>query len=77
MHIHKKFRIETLKLLRHVSILRSSSRSHTFLAKVTIKISNWLISLHKQGVVTPDVNYSWRTAPLTSKVAFLIFIQQI
>jgi len=26
---------------------------------------------------TPDVNYSGRTAPLTSKVAFYIFIQQI
>ena len=26
---------------------------------------------------TPNVNYSWRTAPLTSKVAFYIFIQQI
>jgi len=27
--------------------------------------------------LTPDVNYSGRTAPLTSKVAFYIFIQQI
>jgi len=26
---------------------------------------------------TPNVNYIWRTAPLTSKVAFYIFIQQI
>ena len=26
---------------------------------------------------TPNVNYSWRTAPLTSKIAFYIFIQQI
>ena len=26
---------------------------------------------------TPNVNYSWRTAPLTSKNAFYIFIQQI
>ena len=26
---------------------------------------------------TPNVNYSGRTAPLTSKVAFYIFIQQI
>ena len=26
---------------------------------------------------TPNVNYTWRTAPLTSKVAFYIFIQQI
>jgi len=25
----------------------------------------------------PNVNYSGRTAPLTSKVAFYIFIQQI
>ena len=25
----------------------------------------------------PNVNYSWRTAPLTSKIAFYIFIQQI
>jgi len=27
--------------------------------------------------LTPNVNYSGRTAPLTSKVAFYIFIQQI
>ena len=28
-------------------------------------------------LLTPNVNYSGRTAPLTSKVAFHIFIQQI
>jgi len=27
--------------------------------------------------LTPNVNYSGRTAPLTSNVAFYIFIQQI
>jgi len=27
--------------------------------------------------LTPNVNYSGRTAPLTSKVAFYVFIQQI
>ena len=27
--------------------------------------------------LTPNVNYSGRTAPLTSKAAFYIFIQQI
>ena len=27
--------------------------------------------------LTPNVNYSGRTAPLTSEVAFYIFIQQI
>jgi len=27
--------------------------------------------------LTPNVNYSGRTAPLTSKVEFYIFVQQI
>ena len=29
------------------------------------------------NLLTPNVNYSGRTAPLTSKVAFYIFIQQM
>jgi len=29
------------------------------------------------NLLTPNVDYSGRTAPLTSKVAFYIFIQQI
>jgi len=36
------------------------------------EILPWFIILLK-----PNVNYSGRTAPLTSKVAFYIFIQQI
>ena len=32
---------------------------------------------HSFNLLTPNVNYSGRTAPLTSKVAFYIFIQQI
>jgi len=28
------------------------------------------------NLLAPNVNYSWRTAPLTSKVAFYIFIKQ-
>ena len=32
---------------------------------------------HIYNLLTPNVNYSGRTAPLTSKVAFYIFIQQI
>jgi len=35
------------------------------------------IQLTKFNLLTPNVNYSGRTAPLTSKVAFYIFIQQI
>ena len=35
----------------------------------------WLES--KINLFTPNVNYSGRTAPLTSKVAFYIFIQQV
>jgi len=29
------------------------------------------------NLLTPNVNYSGRTAPLISKVAFYVFIQQI
>ena len=43
----------------------------------------FLITFLSPGIATsinllmPNVNYSGRTAPLTSKVAFYIFIQQI
>ena len=33
--------------------------------------------LRNFNLLTPNVNYSGRTAPLTSKVSFYIFIQQI
>jgi len=36
-----------------------------------------IIRHHDINLLTPNVNYSGRTAPLTSKVAFYIFIQQI
>jgi len=35
------------------------------------------IAIFMLNLLTPNVNYSWRTAPLTSKVAFYICIQQI
>jgi len=35
------------------------------------------LMVKKVNLLTPNVNYSGRTAPLTSKVAFYIFIQQI
>jgi len=35
------------------------------------------VKLLELNLLTPNVNYSGRTAPLTSKVAFYIFIQQI
>jgi len=33
--------------------------------------------IYPLNLLTPNVNYSGRTAPLTSKVVFYIFIQQI
>jgi hypothetical protein len=39
-----------------------------------------LLSTHKPlciNLLTPNVNYTGRTSPLTSKVSFYIFIQQI
>ena len=38
---------------------------------------NCIIISNTINLLTPNVNYSGRTAPLTSKVAFYIFIQQI
>ena len=40
-------------------------------------ISAWDLPCFLLNLLTPNVNYSGRTAPLTSKVAFYIFIQQI
>jgi len=37
----------------------------------------WGVIVLAFNLLTPNVNYSGRTAPLTSKVAFYIFIQQI
>jgi len=44
---------------------------------VKLKIQNCNIRSSVVNLLTPNVNYSGRTAPLTSKVAFYIFIQQI
>ena len=53
------------------SIFFSEIREH-WIEKHFFLPLKWLINL-----LTPNVNYSGRTAPLTSKVAFYIFIQQI
>jgi len=37
----------------------------------------FLVEFRYSYLLTPNVNYSGRTAPLTSKVTFYIFIQQI
>ena len=57
--------------------LRRSSRSqgkstHMGTPNLSANSPSMVINL-----LTPNVNYSGRTAPLTSKVAFYIFIQQI
>jgi len=50
-----------------------NSNKYFFLAKYYItQIQGTFFNL-----LMPNVNYSGRTAPLTSKVAFYIFIQQI
>ena len=43
----------------------------------TMKIIVCLLCSCWINLLTPNVNYSGRTAPLTSKVAFYVFIQQI
>jgi len=40
-------------------------------------LNNFFFENRSINLLTPNVNYSGRTAPLTSKVAFYLFIQQI
>jgi len=43
-----------------------------------LRSENWPVNKDTLiNLLKPNVNYSGRTAPLTSKVAFYIFIQQI
>ena len=46
---------------------------------ISTKLIILLLIYHRQNLnlLKPNVNYSGRTVPLTSKVAFYIFIQQI
>ena len=46
-----------------------------FSSKIFLNISG--VKIGSFNLLTPNVNYSGRTAPLTSKVAFYMFIQQI
>jgi len=39
--------------------------------------TKFMLISYSINLLTPNVNYSGRTAPLTSKVAFYVFIQQI
>jgi len=71
-----------VKLAKGVSTLHTTSEhgvssittadAHTSAASCRLNWRPCLFNLYK-----PNVNYSWRTAPLTSKIAFYIFIQQI
>jgi len=61
-----------IMLLCHASPMPCQSHPLTEPNTRCLTTENPVINLY-----TPNVNYSWRTAPLTSKVAFYIFIQQI
>jgi len=58
------------------SVLEISFVSHE-LQNIPIDWNYEIRCDQKINLLTPNVNYSGRTAPLTSKVVFYIFIQQI
>jgi len=58
-------------------ILRQIYFFSSFLAFLNLCVCVWTSNFVQFNLLTPNVNYSGRTAPLTSKVAFYIFIQQI
>ena len=56
--------------------LHETSRSMCFITgTISGSVVTWEVSLFRRmfNLKTPNVNYSWRTAPLTSKVSFFIF----
>ena len=59
-------------VLRAVAVLIVSFE--LYFSHVVLYVSKLGVKLN---LLMPNANYSWRTAPLTSKVAFYIFIQQI
>ena len=46
-------------------------------ARMTKSAEKMALRFQHLNLLTPNVKYSGRTAPLTSKIAFYIFIQQI
>ena len=74
------FKIRFNIILPSTPISSKSSPSFRFPHQNHVPISSLLHACHMPcpiNLLTPNVNYSGRTAPLTSKVAFYIFIQQI
>jgi len=69
--------IRTLKMCFVCIILFVSSRKEIMLSMSSFRFSFPLTTDCILNLLTPNANYSGHTAPLTSKVAFYIFIQQI
>jgi len=69
---HVCYAIRTIKYL----VIAKTDIVTAYSTKFVI-IKNFFIQLKQINLLTPNVNYSGRTASLTSKVAFYIFIQQI
>jgi len=66
---------EYLSLIPNVQYCRHAASTRTSAMQQLPALSE--TSLVSINLLTPNVNYSGRTAPLTSEVAFYIFIQQI
>ena len=62
----------------YCTVLRNTlAHSHSTRYTDTLRGFPALTSDQYINLYRPNVNYSWRTAPLTSKIAFYIFIKQI
>jgi len=63
--------------IRNLILLIYFKHNGMFSTKIAL-CSLFFYSIHfRINLLTPNVNYSGRTAPLTSKVAFYIFIKKI
>jgi len=61
----------------HIDTRQFGNFHQTFVNLTKYQKGVYYLVVKMFNLLTPNVNYSGRTAPLTSKVAFYIFIQQI
>jgi len=78
-NIRKETSLENSKKLAEAQceLVNSSQQSHVIYTQDGLTAEQSIVTEYQLNLLTPNVNYSGRTAPLTSKVALYIFIQQI
>jgi len=72
---YHNIRVHFIETVNFIKAVRINVLQNTL--KQVYRLPSDRTEIDNINLLTPNVNYSGRTAPLTSKVAYYIFIQQI